>query len=201
MSSNPEKFLIQLRASSVTPKPQNKTMTLGGQPWDLFWSTHVEIPMEIDYFNVTVGRYIKSDAPAGDSAQKKIEEYWRVTHIPQGNRKITYGVNPADATSTPPKPLEDGIYVIKITGMTTLAAGLEVQTAVGLAVIKLTMKEELQETEPSEIAISENPNGKQNGDRPKDNGMNASGQAAVTGKTLSKIFDVLDEEENDSAPS
>ncbi len=195
MSSNPEKFLIQLRASAVTPKPQNKTLSLGGQPWDLFWSTHVEIPMEIDYFNITIGRYIKSGADTDENAQKKIEEYWRVTRIPQGNRKITYGFNPADATSTPAKPLEDGIYVIKITGMTNLAAGLEVQTAIGLAIVKLAVTD-IQEAEPVEQTKPESlPENKDDMIQPVKE-YKSSGPVTVTGKAISKILDVLDEEDN-----
>lgn len=195
MTLQTEKFLIQLRASSGKPKPHNRTVSLRGQTWDIEWSTHVEIPMEIDYFNITIGRYLKSESESDENAQKKIEEYWRVTRIPQANRKITYGVNPAEATSIPAKPLEDGIYVIKITGMTNLAAGLEVMTAVGLAIVKLSTQV-TPEDQPDEIAFTENTAEPKTTKTPAIE-QKPAGPISVTGKTISKILDVLEDEEDD----
>ncbi len=195
MSLQTEKFLIQLRASSGKPKPHNRTISLRGEPWDIEWSTHVEIPMEIDYFNITIGRYIRSETENDENAPKKIEEYWRVTRIPQANRKITYGVNPSEAISIPAKPMEDGIYVIKITGMTNLAAGLEVMTAVGLAIVKLSTKV-TPESQPEEITLTESSS------EPKvtvsaTKEQKPAGPISITGKTISRILDVLEDEEDD----
>lgn len=197
MQTISEKFLIQLRASSVKTKPQNQTIELQGKPWEIEWSTHVEIPMEIDYFNLTIGRAIKQENEETENAQPKIEEFWRVTRIPQANRKIIYGTNPSEATSTPAKPLEDGIYIIKITGMTNLAAGLEVMTAVGLAVIKLYLQTKTQTPTPEYTDKESSAETPTAATAPKQEESSTPSPVKLTGKTISTIFDILDKEDKE----
>lgn len=135
MSSEKNKFLIVVKSGII--KPQQKTISLGGQPWELEWSTSSDVPMSIDFFNLTIGKYIrKADEQKQDA--KTIEEYWRVTGIPGHARKIRYGFNAPESTSTSAKPIEDGVFVVKITGMSTITNGLHAESGVGMAVFKLT---------------------------------------------------------------
>lgn len=131
-----DKFLITVKSGKV--RPQQRTLSLGGQPWDVEWSTSPDVPMSIDFFNLTVGKYSRETNDLQEDV-KKIEEYWRVTGIPGHARKIRYGLNAPDSTSTAAKSLDDGIYVIKITGMSTITEGLHAETGVGMAVIKLAL--------------------------------------------------------------
>jgi hypothetical protein len=133
MAIEKEKFLIIVKSGVL--KPQQKTVSLGGQPWEIEWSTSSNVPMSIDFFNMTVGNYSRTGE--GQTDVKKIEEYWRVTGIPGHARKIRYGSNVPDATSTSAKPVEDGIFVVKITGMSTITEGLHAESGAGLAVVKL----------------------------------------------------------------
>ncbi|MBL7996732.1 hypothetical protein JNM05_15305 [bacterium] len=147
MATEKDKFLIIVKSGTV--KPQQKTISLGGQPWELEWSTSSDVPMSIDFFNLTVGKYSRTTNDRQEQV-KKIEEYWRITGIPGHARKIRYGFNAPESTSTPAKKIEDGIYVVKITGMSTITEGLHAETGVGMAVIKLA----LGSIEPAESSAS-----------------------------------------------
>lgn len=193
MANEPGKFLIVLRTGSSKPRPQHQSLHLAGKPWLIEWSTHSEIPMAIDYFNITIGRYLKSDTLNEDGTpQKRIEEYWRLTGISPGTRKIQYGINPPEATSTPAKPLEDGIYAIKITGMTILAVGLEVQTAIGIGLVKIETAGTAAETGSE---IPEAADVQTSAVKPEEA---AHTQVAVTGETITKLLNILDDEESSS---
>ncbi len=135
MAGEKEKFLIVVKSGAI--KPQQRTIALEGQPWDLEWSTSSDVPMSIDFFNLTVGKYLRA-AGEQQGQNKKIEECWRVTGIPGHARKIRYGSNMPDATSTQAKPLEDGIYVVKITGMATITEGLHAESGIGMAAVRLS---------------------------------------------------------------
>ncbi|MBL7958896.1 hypothetical protein JNL27_01525 [bacterium] len=136
MVNEKDKFLIIVKSGTV--KPQQKTISLGGQAWELEWSTSSDVPMSIDFFNLTVGKYLRTTNDRQEQV-KKIEEYWRITGIPGHARKIRYGFNASESTSTPAKKIEDGIYVVKITGMSTITEGLHAETGVGMAIIKLAL--------------------------------------------------------------
>ena len=182
MGNEKEKFLIVVKNGAV--RPQQRTVSLGGQPWDIEWSTSSNVPMSIDFFNITVGKYIRSSEAKQDV--KKIEECWRITGIPGHARKIRYGMNVPDATSTSAKPLEDGIFVIKITGMSTITEGLHAESGVGLAVIKIAQGVGAADT-PTESAVSGTPESKvARGDQP----------VVITNELLKNLLDLSEDEES-----
>lgn len=125
------KFLIVVRQASDQNKPQQKSLTLGERPWILEWSTAKDLSMTIDFFNLTIGRV------RHENGQKRIDEVWRVTHIPGHERKIVYGENMADTTSTKAKDLQTGLYVVKLTGITSIAEGLRIQSGIGVAIFNI----------------------------------------------------------------
>ncbi len=129
--SGAHKFLIVVRQTSDQTRPQQKSLTLGDRPWVLEWSTAPDISMTVDFFNLTIGRV------RYENEQKRIDEVWRVTHIPGHERKIVYGENMADTTSTQSKELQDGVYVVKLTGITSIAEGLRIQSGVGVAIFNI----------------------------------------------------------------
>ncbi len=177
-----EKFLIIVKSGAL--KPQQRTLSLNGQPWEIEWSTSSNVPMSIDFFNMTVGKY--SRAGEGQADTKKIEEYWRVTGIPGHARKIRYGSNVPDATSTSAKPVEDGIFVVKITGMSTITEGLHAESGAGLAVIKLvqgiadTLTDPVSGGVESKVARSDQP-------------------VVITNELLMNLLDLSEEEDRKDA--
>lgn len=150
MANEKDKFLIVVKSGVV--KPQQKTILPGNQPWELEWSTSSNVSMTIDFFNLTVGKYLRSTNEQQQEV-KKIEEYWRVTGIPGHARKIRYGQSLADSTSTSAKPMTDGIYVVKITGMSTITEGMHAESGVGIAVVKI-VKESVHAEESSAPAAA-----------------------------------------------
>lgn len=132
MASDKDKLLIQIKPHGTLSKPQQKTVALAETGWEIEWSTSSSVPMTIDYFNITVGRIMQ-----GPDLARKVEECWRVTHVAGHARKVVYGVNPQDATSTPAKPISEGLYAIKIAGMSAITEGMHVETGVGAAMVKL----------------------------------------------------------------
>jgi hypothetical protein len=124
-----ERFLIHIMDS--VSKPQQATMALDRQLWDVEWSTSSGVSMRIDSFNLTVAKI------SMEGNKRRAEEYWRVTGIPGHARKIRYGLNLLESTSTPPKVLTDGIYAVKISGMSAITEGMLAETGVGIAVVKL----------------------------------------------------------------
>ncbi len=173
MTRAQEKFLIQVKPHDAVQKPQQKTLQLSPDGWEIAWSTATNVPMMIDSFNITVGRYLKEESVNG---KKKIEEYWRTMGIPMTNRKIKYGQVLPESTSTSPKPLTEGVYVVKIAGMSSVAEGLNVESGVGVAVIKLV---EATKEEMAQIMANEHPKG-----------------VIITNEALLNLFEILD---NDSA--
>lgn len=156
MAIEKEKFLIIVKSGQL--KPQQRTVSLGGQEWEIEWSTSSNVPMSIDFFNLTVGKYSRTGE--GQTDVKKIEEYWRVTGIPGHARKIRYGSSVPHATSTSAKPVEDGIFVVKITGMSTITEGLHAESGAGLAVIKLVLgnpNESVSESSGSKVIRGDQP--------------------------------------------
>lgn len=132
---NANKFLILVRLAEDQAKPQQKSLTVSDDSWVIEWSTSPSISMTVDFFNLTVGRALPGDG------KKKLEEVWRVTHIPGHDRKIRYGENVATTTSTQAKPIENGVYIVKITGITSIAEGLRVEAGVGVAVFTIGIAE------------------------------------------------------------
>lgn len=134
MASETDKLLIHIKPHGTVVKPQQRSWKLDETGLEIEWSTASNVPMTIDFFNITIGRIIQSGGPSS----RKIEESWRVTHVPGHARKILYGANPPEATSTSAQPLMQGLYVIKITGMSALAEGLHVESGMGAMLITLT---------------------------------------------------------------
>ena len=179
MALEKEKFLIIVKSGAL--KPQQKTLSLGGQPWEIEWSTSSNVPMSIDFFNITVGKYLRTTTEQQDV--KKIEEYWRITGIPGHARKIRYGSNVPNATSTSAKPIEDGIFAVKITGMSTITEGLHAESGAGLAVIKLmlgmadTLTDSVSGAVESKVARSNQP-------------------VVITNELLMNLLDLSEDEES-----
>jgi hypothetical protein len=176
-----EKFLIQIR-DSVT-KPQQKTVVLDGEPWDIEWSTTSSVSMRIDSFNLTIARYKVSE----ENQKKTAEEWWRVTGIPGHVRKIRYGTNLPESTSTQPRVLRNGIYAIKISGMSIITEGLFAETSVGVALIKLvensvpetTVKNVKNQSEPAKTETEDS----------------ESLPITITNEALKNLFALMEEDE------
>ncbi len=171
MAKKSENFLIQVKTHETVQKPQQKTMPLLPDGWEIGWSTATNVPMMIDYFNVTVGRYLKEESEGG---KKKIEDYWRASQIPPHFRKIKYAQILSGSTTTQPKPLIEGIYVVKIAGMSAVAEGLNVESGIGIAIIKLLRA---TDAEMAQIMANEHPKG-----------------VVITNDALLNLFEILDNE-------
>jgi hypothetical protein len=169
------KFLIVVRQVSDQNKPQQKSLALGDRPWILEWSTAKDLTMTVDFFNLTIGRV------RHENGQKRIDEVWRVTHIPGHERKIVYGENMTDTTSTKAKEIQDGLYVVKLTGITSIAEGLRVQSGVGVAIFNIRMSPASGESVTASTA-------------PKETIQTDNGKPVrITNPTLSSLLDLAED--------
>ncbi len=165
-----ERLLIQIK-DSVT-KPQQKTISLAGRPWDIEWSTTSGVPMTIDFFNLTVIKYRQTE----HDDKKQGEEYWRTTGIPGHARKIQYGMNLLQSTSTQSKPLTDGIYAIKISGMSAITEGLYAETGMGVALVKIAGSGGVEKTDVRQSKPAKNA------------GEDPSAPVTITSEALKNLF-------------
>ena len=194
MSGEKEKLLIIVRPVNpeAPPKPQQKTLWLDGDIWDIEWSTVKEIPMTVDFFNMTIGYVLKNP---DHNAPKKIEEVWRVTRIPGGSRRMRYGVNVPEVTSTQAKPLENGIYVIKLAAMTGVSSGLNVEGGVGVALVTINMEADWA-SEIFDGTGEATQTAKDRTDVKKSRSAEVITGVKITNETVLQIFKALEEEEN-----
>lgn len=184
MASEKDKFLIVIKGSGTTLKPQHKTVN-ADEYWDIEWSTATTVPMMIDFFNITIGRIVRSET---DPHKKSIEEVWRVTGIPGHARKIRYGISLPETTSIGAKPLDQGHYVVKINGMTNITEGLQVEAGVGVAIINL---------KKGETVAVETPQPKPNAEAAAPT-METSNDVQITNATIVKLLKLSEEDESAS---
>lgn len=188
-----EKFLIILKPPAAgQSKPQQKSIWLNGEVWDIEWSTAKDIPMTVDFFNLTIGRVIRDpNAPA--DTPKKIEEVWRVTGIPGHSRKLRYGSNDPQATATQAKSLENGIYVVKVAGMTGISSGLNVESGVGAAIVNLNKEADWA----GDLLMTADETSEQKS-KSKTSKQAAADQSAsgvqITNETVLRLFKIFEEE-------
>ncbi|HMW34623.1 MAG TPA: hypothetical protein PLG25_12270 [bacterium] len=178
-----ERFFIQVRPQDAIQKPQQRGMTVPEENWEIEWSTVADVPMMIDYFTITVGRYLPEESQNG---RKRIEECWRASMIPGSVRKIRYGQHHETAITTPAKPLTDGIYVIKISAIAHLSDELMAEGGIGLAIFKLHVIPDANKNQPGSAEASPN-----NASKPS-----AENPIVITSETLRRLFDILDEAAN-----
>jgi len=193
MAGEKDRLLITIRPVNpeVHLKPQQKTLWLDGDVWDIEWSTVKEIPMTVDFFNVTIGFVVKNP---DSNAPKKIEEVWRITRIPGQSRKMRYGINVPESTSTQAKPLENGIYVIKVNAMTGISSGLNVESGVGVALVTIN-KEADWAREIFASKSDSDQKAKEDAAKKKLTPVDSVKGARITNETVLQIFKALEEEE------
>jgi hypothetical protein len=178
-----DKFLILIKPHGTGLKPQQKTLRLPDRNWEIEWSTASAVSMTIDFFNLTVGRVLSS------GGERKIEECWRVTHVPGYARKVRYGVNLPETTSTSAKPLADGLYLVKLTGMSIITEGLHVESGVGAAIVRLTVGSPIvvEETAQHDSTPAGGILGLDKGESP----------VKITSKTVLRYFNLSEEDDEE----
>jgi hypothetical protein len=181
MTMNDDKFWIVVSGGPV--KPVQKVMALGGRPWDIEWSISPDVSSNIDGFNITIGKYVRTTGEQ-PSQNRKIEEFWRVSGIPGSVRNIRYGTAIPEATATTARPLENAIYVVKITAISSITEGLRMETGAGVAVIKLSLGSDTETTESRSSAAKESEQKKPAGERP----------VLITNDILMNLLDLSEDE-------
>ena len=164
-----ERFRILIKAAGTIDKPQRQTVRLTDEPWTIEWSTSTSVSMSIDYFNMTIGRLAKDT-----DGKKMVEEQWRLTRVPGHERKIKYGAKMNDVTSTDAKPLSEGVYIVKISAMSSLTMDMDVEYGVGIAVIKMVP--------PGTVEIK----------AVKKTSTDPRGPVTITNETVIHLMDLLD---------